>query len=732
MNNSNNDIEEVSEGKTQENKIEEVTKMSATSTTSSNEGEQMISDLHMEILKKKKKKLFLSKEMEQAENSRLISTEAIEPLEAMKTNIRISQELPKCNWLEDKIYDSELAKRAQECRRLIDEELSRRKSISNRSEPENCSSETSVQEEDINFPDNLREINETGTGGDERKTKKGETNQEKRVTEKSNKEIQDNLMKEKQALLKDIRIIQKRKIKEMEELIDIKLKKENYEQELEDTRTEIKKMDVYFENIRKRKSNQDEEKDLVVKRANSIEENNEKNDSDIKIIDIKTKEGVVDKKRGQMIEEESPRKSSSYNCQNKVENSSTQKMIDTYQADETISHPSNQDKTEKVSNMNNRNTVSTLKHIQQDTQSVHNLTQTNVRNEGIRIRANIMEAIPEMKNKEKLEIYKNFNQSMPSLAKTSDMVRPSLLEQSRPVVSNQMQCEKRSPPLFQQRKYHEAHGNFEQSQRLNSSVKSPLLVSQSNEGTRSSPISDNFSRASPREVPNDTNRASADPKQFYSHSFQPYKPQRKQENYNSFPPQLQQVREYKDAILIPINKPITRNEAILPSKEQFIRELEENEKQQYHRAMQLQSPPQYQTVNSIMAHHEAMLNMENQRYRPQESIPMRPIPSISRIHHPNHNQVAFFPFHEHQSAHFQHLSMQSRRDIERYTPHIAQEVRRPNIPIKPTKPALPDEKCEACGKEANFMCSACKGAHYCSTVCQRESWSAHCNKCVKL
>merc|ERR1719483_1938885 len=149
-------------------------------------------------------------------------------------------------------------------------------------------------------------------------------NQEKRVTEKSNKEIQDNLMKEKQELLKDIRIIQKRKIKEMEELIDIKLKKENYEQELEDTRTEIKKMDVYFENIRKRKSNQDEEK-------------NEKNDSDIKIIDIKTKEGVVDKKRGQMIEEESLRKSSSYNCQNKVENSSTQNMIDTYQADETIS-----------------------------------------------------------------------------------------------------------------------------------------------------------------------------------------------------------------------------------------------------------------------------------------------------------------------------------------------------------------------------------------------------------
>ena len=27
-------------------------------------------------------------------------------------------------------------------------------------------------------------------------------------------------------------------------------------------------------------------------------------------------------------------------------------------------------------------------------------------------------------------------------------------------------------------------------------------------------------------------------------------------------------------------------------------------------------------------------------------------------------------------------------------------------------------KCEACGKEANFMCSACKGSHYCSIECQ--------------
>ena len=26
--------------------------------------------------------------------------------------------------------------------------------------------------------------------------------------------------------------------------------------------------------------------------------------------------------------------------------------------------------------------------------------------------------------------------------------------------------------------------------------------------------------------------------------------------------------------------------------------------------------------------------------------------------------------------------------------------------------------CEACGKPANFMCSACKDVHYCSTECQ--------------
>ena len=75
-------------------------------------------------------------------------------------------------------------------------------------------------------------------------------------------------------------------------------------------------------------------------------------------------------------------------------------------------------------------------------------------------------------------------------------------------------------------------------------------------------------------------------------------------------------------------------------------------------------------------------------------------------------------FHEQQTAHFQQLEMQKRQDIERFIPLIAQEMKRPNIPIQPRKPAHPDVKCEECGKEANFMCSSCKGAHYCSTECQ--------------
>lgn len=61
--------------------------------------------------------------------------------------------------------------------------------------------------------------------------------------EKAVLEIQDELLQQKDALLKDIRVIQKRKIKEMEELYDIKLKKKALEQDLENTKQEIKRVE---------------------------------------------------------------------------------------------------------------------------------------------------------------------------------------------------------------------------------------------------------------------------------------------------------------------------------------------------------------------------------------------------------------------------------------------------------------------------------------------------------
>jgi len=40
-----------------------------------------------------------------------------------------------------------------------------------------------------------------------------------------------------------------------------------------------------------------------------------------------------------------------------------------------------------------------------------------------------------------------------------------------------------------------------------------------------------------------------------------------------------------------------------------------------------------------------------------------------------------------------------------------------------------DSQCAACGALANFMCSACKAVHYCSTECQRGHWVVHTRSC---
>ena len=117
------------------------------------------------------------------------------------------------------------------------------------------------------------------------------------VQEKAILEIQDELMQQKDTLLKDIRVIQKRKIKEMEELYDIKLKKKAFELELENTKQEIKKMDQQFEILRRKKADLCQ-RDVPGQQANEVHNSretvrrNSSCDSEVKIIDHKKDEAV--------------------------------------------------------------------------------------------------------------------------------------------------------------------------------------------------------------------------------------------------------------------------------------------------------------------------------------------------------------------------------------------------------------------------------------------------------
>ena len=72
-------------------------------------------------------------------------------------------------------------------------------------------------------------------------------------------DLQDKLVQQKDSLLKDIRVIQKRKIKELDELYQIKLKKQDFEKELEKTREDIKKMEDYFQSNRKQRATQQQQ-----------------------------------------------------------------------------------------------------------------------------------------------------------------------------------------------------------------------------------------------------------------------------------------------------------------------------------------------------------------------------------------------------------------------------------------------------------------------------------------
>jgi len=643
--------------------------------------------------------------------------EVKEAFDTIKTNKRISQELPNCNWLEDKIKDLELTKRAEECRRLIEEELSSRRTISSLSEKQESANQPNqractlpvsgiIGNDELNqqpehflketpvtkFAENLETARQAPQSSPE-KSVLTEESQKQNETLKSIQKIQEDLMQEKKTLLKDIRIIQKRKIKEMEELIDIKLKKESYEQELEKTRLEIKKMDEYFESIRKRKSVDPEEPETAPKRPNDL--SSPKTDSDIKIIDIKSSK---EDKVGRAKENRAS-----------VDNK-------TFRTEDMNGSDSNymQDQITSFKSSENENIVAPVGDVQSIPPTVQNFKKNH---EKMRIDTLKDQTSPDLQEQHVV-------QQMPSLSNTSESLQ-------------QLQVDHRTLPSLQQLNYKEHKSSFEKVHRRTPINENTQQAFQHNDPSMNSPTADNF----PRERdPNDLSRISQERKQYYSQHMQGFGKQRGQESFIPYPPPAQPFREYKDAILIPVNKHIARKDPGLTGKH-FMREMQEQnyDKHNYQRSVQLTSPPPYQPVNNFINQHEAMMN---QCYQENIQVPLRPVPQrsaqMSRIQYLHPSQQNLLPFHEQQAAHLHHLNMQKRREIERYIPQIAQDIKRPSIPMQQQqqqqqrKSIPPEEKCEACGKEANFMCSACKGAHYCSTTCQKERWVDHCKNCLKF
>ena len=447
----------------------------------------------------------------------------------------------------------------------------------------------------------------------------------------------------------------------MEELIDIKLKKETYEQELEKTRLEIKKMDEYFDNIRKRKIDPMEEYEKAPKRVNSTDENNQKSDSDIKIIDFKTAKEDLSQK----MSENRPNECS-------LENTQFSEKLTTFRQEKSLNLATENENIDDIQAVPATN----QQHAKKQNENVRRLSE----------------------------------HAMPSLSNASENFRQAERHVQRKVAPQ----EEKILPSLQQLNYQEQKSSFEQVQRRTPTNDNPRHLTPHAEPTRTSPLGEQFPRG--REIQLQEER-----KQFYAQQVQQSKTQRPQESYYPYPPPPP-VQQYRDAILIPVNsKTGARNEQLLQTKEQLMRELQDTnfEKAQYQQAMQqLPSPPPYPSVNTFITQHEAMIN---QRFQENMHIPLRPVPQrstpMSRLQYLHQNQN-LLPYHEQQAAHLRHLSMQKRREIERYIPNIVQELKRPNSGNQPRKSTLPDEKCEACGKDANFMCSACKGAHYCSTVCQ--------------
>jgi len=176
------------------------------------------------------------------------------------------------------------------------------------------------------------------------------------------------------------------------------------------------------------------------------------------------------------------------------------------------------------------------------------------------------------------------------------------------------------------------------------------------------------------------------------------------------------------------------------------------------------TPPILQHHGGHMEHPHFIPPMEA-LYLDHLALPIRPTPQrppglqqrpdyLPYPHQPQHplNQQ----FSDHQAAHFRQLAARRRQEQERFFHHefmktsrsaterqargpdiVGQEAKSLHVATSPQiydslkKTSLTDEKCDNCGKEANFMCSACKGAHYCSLECQKERWPSHCRACLE-
>jgi len=193
--------------------------------------------------------------------------------------------------------------------------------------------------------------------------------------------------------------------------------------------------------------------------------------------------------------------------------------------------------------------------------------------------------------------------------------------------------------------------------------------------------------------------------------------------------------------------------------------------QQQQRRAPRTSPPVLHHHHQAPPDHPQFIPPPEALYLDHMALPIRPTPQRppGLQHRPDYLPYPHQPQHplnqqysDHQAAHFRQLAARRRQEQERFLHQEFMKASRPaaapaerqgargqdfarqgqeakSLHVAPSpqtydtlkKASLSDEKCDGCGKEANFMCSACKGAHYCSMECQKERWPSHCRACLE-